>query len=225
VCAWRRTAEILDEEPSETYPGTLTATLRLVFDQLANDNPAALDLLRLAAQLAPEPIPFTLFTDHSYLLPHRLAEARDPVAFHRIIGILRRRSLAEVDGDSLQVHRLVQAILRGSPINRHAVDKMPLVARQLLQAAAPDDPGNEPESWPVWRQLLPHVLAVTDCDPDPSDPDVLPWLLHHAATYLHARGEPEPAVSTSNVRTSCAATIAPAVTTTVTLCARSTTMP
>ncbi len=109
-------------------------------------------------------------------------------------GLLRRRALARVGPDSLQVHRLVQAILRDNPISTPTDDDMSTVARRLLRDAVPADPWNNPATWPAWRQLLPHVLAVTDpsrsADPDSRD---VPWLLNRAATYLHTRGEPRPA--------------------------------
>ncbi|MGH3926140.1 MAG: hypothetical protein ACRDTT_25315 [Pseudonocardiaceae bacterium] len=41
----------------------------MAFDQLADDEPVVLHLLTLCAQLAPEPILFTLFTAHSDALP------------------------------------------------------------------------------------------------------------------------------------------------------------
>jgi hypothetical protein len=66
-------------------------------------------------------------------------------------------------------------------------------AVRLLRAAVPADT-TEPGGWPVWRRLLPHVLAVTD--PGRRLDDVLVdvgWLLHHAACYLRARGEPRAA--------------------------------
>ena len=42
-----------------------------------------------------------------------------------------------------------------------------MVAIGLLRSALPDDQYRNPASWPVWRQLLPHVLAVTDIGRDP----------------------------------------------------------
>lgn len=57
--------------------------------------------------------PFTLFTAHSDRLPAQLVgAATDPVAWAAMTGLLRRRALARVGPDSLQIHRLVQAILR-----------------------------------------------------------------------------------------------------------------
>jgi hypothetical protein len=75
-------------------------------------------LLRLAAQLAPEPIPFTLFTARADRLPAPLsAAASGPVAFAGMTGLLRRRALARVGPEIQQVHRLLQAILRDSSIS------------------------------------------------------------------------------------------------------------
>ncbi|HKR49050.1 MAG TPA: FxSxx-COOH system tetratricopeptide repeat protein [Pseudonocardiaceae bacterium] len=57
-----RTAELLAHGTPATYPVSLAAGYQIAFDQLAKYTAAALDLLTLAAHLAPEPIPLTLFT-------------------------------------------------------------------------------------------------------------------------------------------------------------------
>lgn len=189
-----RVTGLMSLTTAPTYSMSLAASLHLAFDQLATEAPAALTLLRLVAQLAPEPIPLTLFTAHPNQLPPPLAAtAADPVAFVEIIRLLRHRALARVGPDSLQVHRLVQAILRDSSINTIA-DDMITIARRLLHDAVPAYPWNNPPSWPTWRQLLPHVLSITDPtrDTHPDSPE-MPWLLDRAASYLLARGEPRPA--------------------------------
>ena len=69
---------------------------------------------------------------------------------------------------------------------------MATVAIRLLRAAAPaDDPWDNPPTWSLWRELLPHVLAATNARHilDPAGDDV-GWLLHHAGTYVLTRGEP-----------------------------------
>jgi Domain of unknown function (DUF4062)/NB-ARC domain len=53
----RQVTAILAQGVPTTYHASLAASLHLAFEQLAADHPAALALLRLAAQLAPEPIP------------------------------------------------------------------------------------------------------------------------------------------------------------------------
>ncbi|MDQ4031832.1 MAG: FxSxx-COOH system tetratricopeptide repeat protein, partial [Actinomycetota bacterium] len=191
----RRACVILAQETPTTYPASLAASLHLAFDQLATDDPAALVLLSLAAQLAPEPIPFTLFTVRPDLLPPPLAAAAgDPVAFAGLTGLLRRHALAQIEPNSLQVHRLVQAVLRDSQSGISHGDDMTTVTRRLLRNVVPAEPWNNLASWPLWGQLLPHVLAVSDTarDADTDSCDVS-WLLNRAATYLLTRGEPQPA--------------------------------
>ncbi|MGH3996509.1 MAG: FxSxx-COOH system tetratricopeptide repeat protein, partial [Pseudonocardiaceae bacterium] len=108
-----RATELLAEEAPTGYPVSLAASWQVAFDRLTADEPAALELLTLCAQLAPEPIPFTLFTANPEALPGALAAAAgDPLRFARLTRLLRTRALARVETGSLQLHRLVQAILR-----------------------------------------------------------------------------------------------------------------
>jgi tetratricopeptide (TPR) repeat protein len=191
-----RAAEVLAQGAPMTYPASLTASWELAFDRLAVDEPAALDLLTLAAQLAPEPIPFTLFTAHCDRLPEPLATAAgDPLAFARLTRLLRQRALVRIDADHLQLHRLVQAILRARMDGTTDTNEIGRTVLGLLCRATPADPRRNPATWPAWQQLLPHIFATTEPgrDLDPNRQDVA-WLLDGAATYLHARGEPRTAL-------------------------------
>jgi hypothetical protein len=190
-----RAAEVLAHEAPAGYPASLAASWQLAFDRLAVEQPAGLDLLMLAAQLAPEPIPFTLFTAHADRLPEPLAMvARDPLAFARLTRQLRQRALARISADHLQLHRLVQAILRSRSGGPAGKARSRLLLR-LLHGAVPADPWNYPATWPTWRTLLPHVLAATNAsrELEPTSSRDAAWLLDRAATYLHTRGEPRPA--------------------------------
>ncbi|MEO7195540.1 MAG: FxSxx-COOH system tetratricopeptide repeat protein [Pseudonocardiaceae bacterium] len=140
-----RTADILTHGAPETYQVSLAASYQMAFDLLAVDEPAALDLLHLAAHLAPEPIPFTLFTAHADLLPEPLsATAGDPIAFAGLTRALRRRALARVSTNGLQLHRLVQVILLSRRTVGAAEDSMAAVALQLLRETVPADPWDDP---------------------------------------------------------------------------------
>lgn len=102
-----RTVEVLDQGAPMTYPASLAASWQLAFDQLAIDEPAGLNLLMIAAQLAPEPIPFTLFIAHAERLFEPLATAAgDPLAFTGLIRLLRRRALARISANHLHLHRV-----------------------------------------------------------------------------------------------------------------------
>ena len=61
---------------------------------------------------------------------------------------------------------------------------------------APANVRTDPGGWPLWRQLLPHVLAAADHD---AALDAVPAeatrLLDRAATYLFIRGEPQAAMA------------------------------
>jgi len=188
-----RATEVLAQIVPVTYPVWLEASYQLAFDQLAMQEPAALDLLILAAHLAPEPIPFTLFTAHPDRLPDRLAAVvSDPLAFAGLIRLLRRRAFVKVEASRLQLHRLIQAILRDqlSSSGTEGAD-MAVVVVRLLREAVPANPWNNPQTWPDWRALLPHVLAAIDTSYhlEPAGEDIA-WLLDTAATYLHAAENP-----------------------------------
>jgi hypothetical protein len=186
-----RADEVLARGVPAGYPRPLAASLTLAFDRLAADAPAGPQLLSLIAQLAPEPIPLTVFTAHPELLPDPLAgAAADPLATADLIGLLRRRALARLGPDSLQVvHRLVGLLLNTRPTDPALPDPRQVAAR-LLRAAAPGDPWNNPPVWPAWRQLLPHVLALTASARELHGiEDDACSLLGDAATYLQARGE------------------------------------
>ncbi|MGH3801512.1 MAG: hypothetical protein ACRDTD_15530, partial [Pseudonocardiaceae bacterium] len=80
----KRTAELLTHGTPATYPVSLAASYQLAFDRLAAQAPAALDLLILAAHLAPEPIPLTLFTTHPDRLPDPTGQhGPRPTGLHR----------------------------------------------------------------------------------------------------------------------------------------------
>jgi tetratricopeptide (TPR) repeat protein len=185
----KRTTELLAYGTPATYPVSLAASAQIAFDRLAAQSPAALVLLTLAANLAPEPIPLTLFTTHLTHLPEPLATtAGDPLAFAALTRLLRQHGLARVESGTLVLHRLLAAILRTRP---HKQSDLSILAIRLLRAAVPaEDPRDNRPVWPAWRQFLPHVLVATDPDRilTGSEEDVA-WLLDHAATYLHVLGE------------------------------------
>ena len=188
-----RTTALLAQCAPVTYPVSLAASTQIALDRLATQSPAALVLLTLVAYLGPEPIPLTLFTAHPAQLPDPLVTvAGDPLAFTELTRLLRQYGLVRVEPGTLELHRLLAAILRTQP---HQQPDLSTLVVRLLRAAVPaDDPGDNPQAWPAWRQLLPHVLIATDPHRTLTgvEQDVA-WLLDRAATYLQTRGEAGPA--------------------------------
>jgi hypothetical protein len=112
---------LLRQRAKDLYPrgqvsgrGDTIATLwDITFERISSENPAAVVLLELCAYLAPEPIPLDLFTAHAGLLPPPLAAAAtDTLAFNEVIATLVDYSLAKRTQAGLQLHRLVQGVIR-----------------------------------------------------------------------------------------------------------------
>jgi DNA-binding SARP family transcriptional activator len=141
------------------YAGRIDTTWALSLERLRDQDPAAVRLLELAAFLAPEPIPLTLFTGHPELLDEPLRGiAADPDALADTVGALVGYSLARRSADGFQLHRLVQTVIR----HQLETDRQQATAERvvaLLAAAHPGDP-DDPARWPAYAAFAPHVLAT-----------------------------------------------------------------
>ena len=187
-----RADDLLAQGSADTGTTSVTASWAVTFEWLAADSPVALDLLTLLAWFGPEPVPLTLLVDNADRLPPALAAmASDALASARCVGVLHRRALVTVTPHSVQLHRVPAALLRARTTvrGRPGHDWSTTVLR-LLRAAAPRAVWNNPEVWPAWRMLLPHVLAVTGSDrPVGAECREVVSLLDDAGLYLHARGQ------------------------------------
>jgi hypothetical protein len=185
-----RADELLAREAGG-YPVSVAAAWQVTFTQLAEIEPAAVQLVTLAAWLAPEPIPLTVFTEQATRLPSPLADiVDDPLAWADLLALLRQRAVARVSPDSLLLHRIPAALLRAHSPATEQTDGWHSRAIIVLKGCVPVDPWNQPATWPAWQALLPHVLAVTD-NTGVSDTvvDDVDWLLDRMATYLKTRGD------------------------------------
>jgi hypothetical protein len=154
-----RRADLLARGDVVGYAGRIDTTWALSLERLSCEDPAGVQLLELAAFLAPEPIPLSLFSNHAELLDEPLrATASDPDALTDTVGALVAYSLARRHPDGFQVHRLVQAVIRHQlPCDRQQATAQRVVT--LLAAASPGDP-EESVNWADYARLVPHVLAT-----------------------------------------------------------------
>jgi tetratricopeptide (TPR) repeat protein len=189
----QRTTELLAHGTPVMYPVSLAASVQIAMNQLAAQSPAALQLLVLAAYLAPEPIPLTLFTTDTDQLPDPLATvAANPLEFPELIRVLRQHGLGSVEHAALTLHRLLAAILRTQTHQQHQLSIH--AVRLLRRAVTTTKPWENPPAWPTWRPFLPHILAAIDPHRDLTGvEDEVAWLLERAAEYLHSRGQPSSA--------------------------------
>ncbi|GIF21029.1 hypothetical protein Ate02nite_37590 [Paractinoplanes tereljensis] len=184
----QRSTEALGQVLGSLYPTSVAASWAVAFDQLAIDDPAALQLVTLLAWLAPEPVPRTLVSEHADLLPPPLTEvAADPLRLAAVTRLLRRRGIAGVNADGLLLHRVPATLLRDGSRDDEG---WPGLAVRLVTAGRPPDPWENPPTWPAWQRLLPHVLVVTDSTRSLNQvADDVVALLNGAASYLNTRGD------------------------------------
>ena len=179
---------VFEQGQSLSYPHTLAAAVQLTLERLIRENPAAATVADISAFLAPSPIPLAIFTAAANQLPEPLrSSAADAVEWRKLLTVLGRSALVRVDRDSLQMHRLTQAILRDQLL-RVASERAAITrarAANILVANDPGDPYN-PISWRAWAQLLPHILAV---GPTTTSDSSFRDLACNANSYLLTRGD------------------------------------
>jgi tetratricopeptide (TPR) repeat protein len=172
-----------------SYASTVAAACRLSFSRVQYTNPAAARLLELCAWFGPDPIALTLlYDDGAFSLLAPLDDRlRDRSMLGRLITDITRFSLAVIDrGKSLQVHRLVQAVIRDQMTHNDRDDTMHGV-HLILAGARPRQGGiDDPANWTRYDDIWPHLgpSGMHDCDEEqPRE------LLIDRVRYLWKRGD------------------------------------
>jgi hypothetical protein len=163
------TAAVLDENRPAEYPRAMTAAWRLSVSQLRAQLPEALELLRACAFFGPEPIPVDVFRRRTHAPgPHLEPILGNQVLRARAQRTLGRFALAKIDPRTrtIQVHRLIQALLREEtdPETREVFRRE---VHLLLAGQALVDPNDE-EQWSRFEELVPHIepaRVVESTDP------------------------------------------------------------
>ncbi|SFS77539.1 FxSxx-COOH system tetratricopeptide repeat protein [Saccharopolyspora flava] len=160
--------ELLESVESNSTDLPVAAVWNVTLSRLRNEHPAALQLLQICAFFGPEPISRDYFSHARGIpVPDELREAlMDPIKLNRAIREFSRYSLAKIDHrrNTLQLHRLVQTVLRNQvPAEEH--EDMRHVVHLLLASGAPSDP-TESENWPRYENMLPHFVQseAARCD-------------------------------------------------------------
>ena len=177
---------IFDDDPV-SHPGVVS-TITASLNQLAEAHPGALTLFEKLAFFAPEPILIATAFDHrgdGGSLGLDISETGDVgKTMHAIISL----ALARSHETSLQIHRIVQSVTRGrlSPEQRTATL---LSAANLSVSADPGEP-QDPDSWPTYSWLTPHLQAVWSHGAEENVTYSNPFreLIIRAAFYLRVSG-------------------------------------
>lgn len=181
-------AELLKAGGTTEYELPVAAAWNVPLKRLKDQRRGALELLQVCAFFSPEPIARSLFTGgRGAPVPDALAEAfADPIKLNHAIREINRYSLAKIDHsrNTLQLHRLVQAVLRDQ-LDRTQWDNMRHSVHLMLVNGDPGDPENA-VNWPVYADLLPHAIHSRAVD---SHDSWVRTLVTNLVRYLLASGD------------------------------------
>jgi hypothetical protein len=180
---------LANNQPSD-YPLTAAATWRVSIDRLGQDWPAAVRLLELCSCFGPEPISMSLlYSDEtvSQLLPYDPG-LQEKMVLGRLIREIGRYALARVDQgrSSIEVHRLVQAVIRDSLTPEHYSETSHDVHRILVSGRPRQGDIDNPGNWPRYNEIWPHLgpSNARECVEEP-----VRGLLVERVRYMWKRGE------------------------------------
>jgi len=175
-------------KPEGDYPDTVLTTWKISFDE-AGKIAGAAELLNLCAHMAPDSIPLELISEGHKTLPDTLSPvAADVLSLDKAVAALRRYSLVQVEDGELNVHRLVQDVVRDR-LDAADQELWATASVRLVNNAFPYD-SNDVLTWPVCDMLLPHALtAAAHSEGLNIEPDATGRLLNQVGLYLRGRAQ------------------------------------
>lgn len=175
---------------SQDHPDSVATTWKLAFEKIEKANPAAADLLRLCAFLAPDDIPELLITEGEVELTGPLKKlARSPLKLNAAIAELQKYSLISRDptAQTLSLHRLVQIVIRDSLLKNTARAWAVRVVRTMNRVFPWAE---DVTKWEICRQLLPHAQECAALIGEwQMDTWECGYLLNSVGIYLKERAE------------------------------------
>ncbi|MBM7442107.1 FxSxx-COOH system tetratricopeptide repeat protein [Streptomyces sp. HB132] len=187
----RQAPQVLALNQPAGYPEPVAATWNISIERLKERSPAAVRLLQLCAFFAPEPISANLLYSKEMIeaLKPYDASLQEKLVLGRVIREIGRFALAKVDqvSNSIQVHRLVQAVIRAQ-LSEEEQREARHVVHRILAGARPDDdePIDNPGTWPRFATIWPH-LGPSDAR-NCKDPETRRLLIDRVR-YLWKRGD------------------------------------
>jgi hypothetical protein len=170
--------ELFDQDP-ETFAIETVATTWQVSIQAATERaPLAAPVLAVAAYLAPDAIPTALF---DALLDDN-TDIADRKQLRDALAALHGLSLIELSDTTLDVHRLLQKVVRDNAEAQDSYDPQ-AVALASLDQALPKNP-DLPTWWPHYETLLPQVIAISETTAAERQPGRVVALLHTICLFL-----------------------------------------
>gem|GEM_PF-1990498 len=184
---------------------TVHATFKLSIEAISShsDGKTATILLGMCAFLAPDDIPRDFFTAAAIHMATDANASSDGVmdstsseesvaentvletrqtSFDDALKLLHTYSLLSYAADTVNMHRLVQAVQRNL-LSSEETEPPLLLALHAVAKALPED-SSDPANWDTWARLAPHALTVTSHVHDQTTtPETLAEILFKTASY------------------------------------------
>jgi tetratricopeptide (TPR) repeat protein len=169
---------------------TVATTWLPAFEAVQKKSPAAAELLNLCAFFAPDDIPLEIVKEGKEYLPPDLAGAvADPLQLNEALAALKAYSLVQREGDSLSLHRLVQAVTRDR-LGEEERKQWAGVAVRVVNEAVPENIDTDVNCWPACPRLLAHGLAAAEhAEKTRMEPEATSRLLNEMGLYVGGRAE------------------------------------
>jgi MinD-like ATPase involved in chromosome partitioning or flagellar assembly/uncharacterized protein (DUF2267 family) len=189
-------ARVLAVNQPSDYPVSAVVTWNLSFERLQQRSPAAVRLLQLCAFMSPGPISeILLYSDEMIknLLPYDSA-LTEKFILGRVIRDMSRFALVKVDAgrNSLQMHRLVQAVIRSQMTPAEQETACHQVHQVLVGARPRRGDTDDPENWERYELIWPHLQPsrAEECDEEQTRQLLIDWV-----RYLWKHGDFERCLS------------------------------
>ena len=180
-----------EEHPLLAYPEAVSKAWHLSLDRLERRSAAAARLLEICSVMAPD-ISFDLIYSGAMVdvLRDLDSSISEPNMISRLVTQIDLLALIKVEYTARQivVHRVIQTVVRErmSPEQLQAARRD---AHTLLVAARPKGDVDDPQLWPAFRQIWPHLRSS---QAELSTREQVRDLLVDRVRYLYLRDDLEP---------------------------------
>ena len=148
-----------ERHPLLDYPPAVAKATSLSLDQLQKDSPAAARLLEICSMMAPD---ISQELINTQAMADALRDLDASISERTMIAMLVRNidrlALIKVDNIArqIQVHRVVQAVVSERMQEEEKAARRRAVQNVLVEAR-PQDDVDDPQTWPRYRLIWPHV--------------------------------------------------------------------
>jgi hypothetical protein len=175
-------ARVLGMDKPPGYAAPVTATWNLSFDRLRLRSSAAVRLLQILAFCSPGPISMTLLYSGAMidcLVPFD-ETLHDEIMLGKVIKDISLLALVRIDqvGNSLQIHRLVQAVIRSQMTEEEQWEARHEVHKILVGARPHQGETDDPANWSIYDLIWAHLgpSQAEECDDPRTRQLLIDWV-------------------------------------------------